>query len=56
MDEYTEKVLEFAAYINHNEKVVGIYATNEECVIAESSFALKKLRNLYKYRIQMVIK
>lgn len=56
MEEYIEKVKEFASYVDQKEKVVGIYATNEDALIAEKSFALKKLRNLYKFKIQMVIK
>lgn len=55
-DEYLERVKSFAAYVDSNENVVGIYATNEDCLIANKSIALKKLQSLFNYKIQMVIK
>lgn len=55
-DVYCDQVAEFAAYLDKKEKIVGIYATNEDSLVAERSLALKKLKNLYGYKIQMVIK
>ena len=55
-DEYIEAVEKFAAYVNHSEKIVGVYATTEDCLIADSSYALKRLTSYFKYKIQMVIK
>lgn len=55
-DEYLEEVQKFAAYTNREEHTIGIYATPEDALVAEKSFALNKLKNLFKWRIQMVIK
>ncbi len=55
-DEYVEKVKEFAVYVDSEIRTVGIYATNEDATIANKSFALKKLKSLYRYHIQMVVK
>lgn len=55
-DEYISKVEKFAVYVNSKEKVIGIYCTNEDSFIAQKSTALKKLRTLFNYKIQMVIK
>lgn len=55
-DEYLSTVEKFAAYANSKEKIIGIYATNEDMLKAEKSPALKKLRKLFNYKIQMVIK
>jgi len=55
-DEYLQEVEKFSAYVNTKEKIIGIYSTIEDCKIAEKSVALKKMRNIFKYKIQMVIK
>ena len=55
-EEYLEEVQKFAAYVNHDEGVIGVYATAEDALVAEKSFALKKLASLFKWKIQMVIK
>lgn len=55
-DEYVEKVKQFAVYVDSDIKTVGIYATNEDAARANRDHALKKLKNLYNYKIQMVIK
>lgn len=55
-DKYVEIVQGFAAYVDTEEKVVGIYATPEDSLIANKSKALKNLRNTFKYHIQMLIK
>ena len=55
-DEYLDKVSRFAAYVNIDDKTVGIYATHDDCLKAEKSHALKKLRFTYGFKIQMVIK
>lgn len=54
--QYIETVESFAAYVNHNEKVIGIYCTNEDMVKANRSRALKSLKTRYKWKVQMVIK
>lgn len=55
-DEYYEKVAKFAAEIDTELKVVYIYSTPEDCLKAEKSLALRKLKNSFKYSIQMRIK
>lgn len=55
-DYYVGMVEKFASYVDTEEKIVGIYATQEDSLIANTSLALKKLRNTFKYKIQMVIK
>ena len=55
-DLYIEEVQKFAAYVDFNEKQIGIYCTAEDCLIAENSHALKSLKNKFHYKIQMVIK
>lgn len=55
-DEYVEKVKEFAVYVDSDIKTVGIYATMEDCEKADKNVYLKKLKNTFKYKIQMVIK
>jgi len=55
-DEYLEAVKEFAVYVNHEEKIVGIYSTNKDSLKANNSLALKKLIRNEGYKIQMVIK
>lgn len=57
-DEYISHVSEakFSAYVNREEKVVGIYSDPDDAYEAENNFALRKLRRTYKYKIQMVIK
>ena len=54
-DEYLEKVQEFARYVDTKEKIVGINSDYKNSKIANDSFALKKLRKLYGYKIQMCI-
>lgn len=55
-DEYVEQVERFAAYVNTKEMTVGIYNTPDDMLHANKNTALKKLRNLFKYHIQTVIK
>lgn len=55
-DEYYERVEKFAAEIDDEKKVIYIYSTVEDCKRAEKSLALKKLKTLFKYSIQMRIK
>lgn len=55
-DECVERVQKFAVYVDKELRTVGIYATNEDALQAEKSSALKKLKSLYNYHIQMVIK
>lgn len=55
-DFYLEEVRKFAHATNKDEKYISIYATPEDCLIAEKSHALKKLKNTFKYKIQMAIK
>lgn len=54
--EYLEAIHKFAAYVNHDEMVIGIFATVEDSLVANKSKALKKLQSLFKWKIQMVIK
>ncbi len=56
LDNYIEQVESFAVYVDKKNKIVGIYNTLNDCTIAETSYALKRLKNLYKFRIQMVSK
>lgn len=55
-DEYVGRVQKFAVYVDKELRTVGIYATNEDALVANRSKALKKLVNTYKYHVQMVIK
>ncbi len=55
-DEYLQAVEKFAVYVNTELKTVGIYATVEDSLRANKSKALKKLKTLFKYNVQMVIK
>jgi len=55
-DQYIEIVKKFAAYVDSEEDVAGVYATIDDARIANSSLALKKLRNTFKFKVQMVIK
>ena len=55
-DEYISEVEKFAVYVNTEEKIVGIYRTNEDLLKANKNYALKKLKNRFGYRVQMVIK
>ena len=55
-DECVEKVKEIAVYVDSNTKTVGIFCVLEDMITAEKNIYLKKLKNLYKYSVQMVIK
>ena len=55
-DEYVALTERFAAYVDTEQKIVGVYSTTEDMIRANKSKALKKLRNVYSYHIQMVIK
>ena len=55
-DEYVESAKRHVAYIDTVEKIIGVFATPEDCLKAEKNLAIKKLKNLFKYHIQMVIK
>lgn len=55
-DEYVGEAKKIAAYVNSQEKVIGVYCTNEDMLKAEKNFAIKKLKTLFNYKIQMVIK
>ena len=55
-DKYVEEVEKFAVYVNTESKTIGIFATIEDMLKADKNFHLKKLKGLYKYHVQMVIK
>ena len=55
-DEYFGVVKTFAAYVDEENKTVGIFSTAEDMIKANKSKALKKLTTLFNYHVQMVIK
>lgn len=54
-DEYVESIMKqsFCSYVDSKIMTVGVYSTNEDMLKANKNPILKKLKNLYKYKIQM---
>jgi ABC-type Fe3+-citrate transport system substrate-binding protein len=55
-DEYVEIAKKIVAYVNPKELIIGVYADVDDMKKANNNLAVKKLKNLYRYKIQMVIK
>ena len=57
-DQYIGELKEkpWISSVDTKEKVVGVFSDTEDMIKANSSKALKKMRNLYKYHIQIVIR
>lgn len=55
-DEYVDKAREVCAYVDTKTKTIGVYCEVEDMKRANKNFFVDKLRNKFKYKIQMVIK
>ena len=56
LEDYLDRVEKFAVYVDRKERIIEINSRREDLLTANKSYALKKLKNLYKYKIKMVIK
>jgi isopropylmalate/homocitrate/citramalate synthase len=55
-EEYVELAKKVVAYVHPADLIIGVYCDVEDMKRANNNFAVKKLKNLYRYKIQMVIK
>ena len=55
-DEYVELAKQVVAYVNPKELIIGVYCDNNDMKKANKNLSVKKLKTLYNYKIQMVIK
>ena len=50
------KKFPFLAYVDEKENIIGIFSDIDSMLSANKNLALKKLRKLYKFNVQMVIR
>lgn len=55
-DDYVDIAKKIVAYVDTTNKVIGVYSDTADMIKANNNLAVKKLKNKYNYKIQIVIK
>ena len=56
IDKQIELASKYSSYVNKTDKVIGVYSTTEDSLIANKNPAIKRLTKKYGFKIQMLIK